>query len=569
MKLFYKFFAALLLMGVVSCEHFEMEELLDNPNAVAPEGAEIDFLYNNMQLSFLGIFNSTWNFGGSLSRMRATTSGFTYQNAYAPVTFDGLWGNFYANLLPDVDALLKIAAEANLDVHAGSAKIMKAYALMLMVDLFNNVPYTEALQGTDIISPSADNGQALYAEAEALLDEAIQDLTDTQAARPSVDLYYGGDPAKWATLAKTLKLRIYNTTRLVDGGAAAKINAILAEGDIIDTPEEDFQFNYGNQRTNPNSRHFMYNDAYENTDGIYLSNYFMYLLDSEKGFQDPRLRFYFYRQDTDLSDESVNIWDCVFSETPDQDQKPEHYRAIDPDLPYCIASINGYFGRDHMNGSGIPPDGDIRTVVGLYPAGGRFDDDSGEPTQNGGEDGARGEGIAPILLSSFAYFMRAEAAFTLGTDDDPRTMLEMGLRASIDKVFSFTGRQDLSYTVGQDLDGNPISAEEAFLPDDEDIEEYITFVLDQYDAAPSDEEKLNVIMKEYYIALWGNGYEAYNNYRRTGMPLRIQPTIDPGGGSFLRTSLYPARHVNLNQNATQKGTDEPVWWDNNPAGLAY
>ena len=32
----------------------------------------------------------------------------------------------------------------------------------------------------------------------------------------------------------------------------------------------------------------------------------------------------------------------------------------------------------------------------------------------------------------------------------------------------------------------------------------------------TDGDRLNVIMKEYFIALWGNGIESYNNYRRTG-----------------------------------------------------
>ena len=37
-------------------------------------------------------------------------------------------------------------------------------------------------------------------------------------------------------------------------------------------------------------------------------------------------------------------------------------------------------------------------------------------------------------------------------------------------------------------------------------------------------QKLNIIMKEYYIALWGNGVDAINNYRRTGKPDNMQFT---------------------------------------------
>ena len=61
--------------------------------------------------------------------------------------------------------------------------------------------------------------------------------------------------------------------------------------------------------------------------------------------------------------------------------------------------------------------------------------------------------------------------------------------------------------------------------------------------------KLNIIMKEYYIALWGNGIDAINNYRRTGKPDNMQFTRTAAPGSFTRSMLYPANLVNLNLNA--------------------
>ena len=85
--------------------------------------------------------------------------------------------------------------------------------------------------------------------------------------------------------------------------------------------------------------------------------------------EDPRIRFYFYRQDPDLTDNPPNEFSCVVAGIP------PHYLAADPNMPFCAAAPKkGYYGRDHGNGSGIPPDGPNRTVYGLYPAGGRFDE---------------------------------------------------------------------------------------------------------------------------------------------------------------------------------------------------
>ena len=37
-------------------------------------------------------------------------------------------------------------------------------------------------------------------------------------------------------------------------------------------------------------------------------------------------------------------------------------------------------------------------------------------------------------------------------------------------------------------------------------------------AAPTTDDKLDILIKEYYIAAWGNGLESYNMIRRTGKP---------------------------------------------------
>ena len=72
-------------------------------------------------------------------------------------------------------------------------------------------------------------------------------------------------------------------------------------------------------------------------------------------------------------------------------------------------------------------------------------------------------------------------------------------------------------------------------------------------------------MKEFHIASYGNGLEAYNGYRRTGKPDNFQPTLVQNSGDYYNSFLYPGDHVNLNSNATQKERTERVFWDK--AGL--
>lgn len=576
MKLLYKIFIVTLVLSFSACDLTDLD-LLDNPNAVTPDKASVNDLYNNVQLGFRTFYNDVNGATSGMARLTAQTSSYSYQNAFTPQSFNGIWYDAYARLFPDIENLLKLAEERGLAIHAGSAKIMKAYALLALVDIFGSAVNSEALKGTEIISPKDDPGPEVYKAAEALLDEAIAQLKAAPAgtAKPTFDNFYAGSAAKWATLAKTLKLRIALTTRLVDNSAGAKIKALVAEGDLIDQASEDFQFNYGNQRNNPNSRHPFYNDSYEASDGTYMSNYYMWLLRADKTdaegnpFIDPRIRFYFYRQTDKSNIDDKSVYSCHFTEYPDQELKPAHYAKVDPRLPYCVAWEDGYWGRDHLNNEGIPPDGPLRTVYGLYPGGGQFDDNSFTGTQKLGTTGGLGQGINPIMLASFVDFMRAEAALTLSTGEDARALLKSGMEKSINKVLIFKSLVPATLSRTVVVKGVSYTIDQLYVPTSDDVKKYVDYVLAKYDAAASADAKLDIVVKEYLIALFGNGLEAYNLYRRTGKPDNMAPALEPNPGPYIRSFFLPADHVNLNGNTSQKTLTQQVFWDTNPADFVY
>ncbi|MDN3634570.1 SusD/RagB family nutrient-binding outer membrane lipoprotein [Neolewinella lacunae] len=565
----------MIVLSMAACA--DLDELLINPNGVDPTRADAVSLYNSVQLNFRNVANSgaVWGFAGGLARQRAEIGGFTYEATHGPTEFSGLWDDVYADLFPDIDAYIAIAEPLGLRTEVASAKIMKAYSLMLLVDLFGGVPLSQAGQGQDgVTNPGDDTGPEVYAAAVALLDEAITQLTGASNMTSGVfDNFYGGNAANWARAAKTFKLRAAVTTRLVNGaGGVETVNSIFAENDFISSNNRNFEFKYGTNRNVPNNRHPFYNDSYEADDGVYQSNWYMWLLAESKGFEDPRTRFYFYRQETDILsaiDDDPDAFDCIFTRVPQEDFLPEHYAAVSPDMPYCLGSYSkGYFGRDHLNGSGIPPDGQIRTVYGLYPGGGKFDNGIRDgDVQNNGVDGGLGAGIAPIWQASFSHFILAEAILTMGATGDARARLQSGMELSHARVRSFRSLID----EGEVLATVPTTVTVAnTIPADSTVTNYVNFVLAEYDAATSDEERLGIVAREYLIALWGNPIEGYNLYRRTCLPAAIQPGIDPNSGPFIRSALYPAVHINLNQNATQKTSfTEPVFWDTNPASCNY
>ena len=549
------------LVAFTGCKK-EFNGYLNNPNSPSPETADVDLFLNQVQLGFKDFWTAASNRGAALTRQEYWVGPF-YRNGYTPASFDGQWTDAYTGVLANASALIPLAQEQKKYIQSGIARTLEAFTLGTLVDDFGDVPYTEAVLGNENTNPAVEGGAAVYAGIQVLLDSAISDFQKTGAgAGPSVDLFYGGDADAWVSFAKTLKLRFYMQTRLVDASAKTKIEELLAEDDLINDPSQDFVFQYGTSLSAPDSRHPNYGGNYVDAGGPgYLSNYFMWMVASQKyggtvNFNgDPRLRYYFYRASLNYSWANSSTCPCYARSIFANSAPPAWYPSVPDETPYCVIG-KGYLGRDHGDASGGPPDGSFRSTYGIYPAGGDFDADGGDAITS--SLGLKGAGIAPIWLSSFTSFLKAEAASTLSitTSGTPRALLQAGVTTSIDKVLGFPLKG--GYTVPADK-----------IPSPAQITNYINLVLSKYDGAATDAEKLNIIMTEYYLAAWGNGVEPYNNYRRTGMPNNMQPPAAvPEPGLFMRSFFYPSVFINRNINApAQKNPGnaaDKVFWDNNP-----
>ncbi|MFM2400551.1 MAG: hypothetical protein RI950_67 [Bacteroidota bacterium] len=163
----------------------------------------------------------------------------------------------------------------------------------------------------------------------------------------------------------------------------------------------------------------------------------------------------------------------------------------------------------------------------VFPSGGRFDNSSGAPVANPAL-GNKGAGIHPIMLAAYVDFMLAEAAVTLGTTGTPKTLLLSGIQKHMDYVRAFA-------VAG--AEGATISAFEPSATFTSRVTNYKKYVETQFDAASTNDTKMNVVGREYWLSLYGNGMEAYNLYRRTGKPNRMQPGLESITGSFVRSFL--------------------------------
>ena len=93
--------------------------------------------------------------------------------------------------------------------------------------------------------------------------------------------------------------------------------------------------------------------------------------------------------------------------------------------------------------------------------------------------------------------------------------------------------------------------------------DYIDNISSDYPADGSDNLRLNFALKQAWFANFGNGFEGYNSFRRTGYPSDIQAPLQLIR-QYALSLPYAQDEINLNPNTPQKAYDSPssaVIWD--------
>lgn len=144
------------------------------------------------------------------------------------------WDGYYDNL-QDFQFVIDNADAYNQKYLKGPAKVMKAMLFQQLVDMYGNVPFTEALKGSKVLAPKFDDQKAVYEALIPLLDEAIADLKANPfaSAFTGSDIVFRGNTTKWAQFANSLKMRILMRQSRIAGRDSyikTEINKIVTEG---------------------------------------------------------------------------------------------------------------------------------------------------------------------------------------------------------------------------------------------------------------------------------------------------------------------------------------------------
>lgn len=470
---------------------------------------------------FSGYFMTPHNFNGSGNVDYALNRGFC----------GGMYENVYLHIFNNTRRLITSCEEQGFVDYAGMMRVIQAYAIQMLTDVYGPVSYTSAIEDpTNGASFSYDKQEDIYNSMFALLDEAIknfQNPTSDLTSRQSFDFWCNGDLDLWIKVANQLKLRM--AMRIV------KANPTLAKQKAEEAAQagvlpQDILINQG--FSNEQTRMFEWGDAGMNANLITIM----------EGYNDPRLPLYVTKNQADVT--------CEDGST--------------------IASGTKYLGiRGGCNLPAKPNQwGNFSKIVCSYTT------------------------AFPVMKAAEGYFLRAEGilrGWNMG-GGTAQQWYEDGIRTSIKNEVAYKGIEVLAGVTSvsdAEIDAyiNGTTLQEDFV-DPVDSQNSIKAQNDvcvKWDEGASNELKLQRIIIQKWIANFPISCEGWAEYRRTGYPKFFPNRVNLSNGTIdtdeqIRRLIYSDNEINTNNAELQKGIEllnqenssskftgdiggTRVWWD--------
>jgi len=241
-------FSALLFAGCTK----DFTELNTNPNA--PVDVQPELLLRQVIFDYAdGMSYEGFTGGANLGQYFSADPGFNAfdrGNLLAPQFGGNPWPLLYTNLRDIQIVLDKSREDVSLAVYEGPALVLKSLIAANITDIFGDVPYAEAAQGSSgVVNPSYSLQQDIYTGENGILANlklAVEVMDDyAGAAQLQGDELYAGDLEGWIRLANSLRLRYLLRASAQYASASAEFFEVFNEGNFIDETSEDavYQFN--------------------------------------------------------------------------------------------------------------------------------------------------------------------------------------------------------------------------------------------------------------------------------------------------------------------------------------
>lgn len=523
----------LIISGLLCCSCTDWLDINHNPNYALEETVTKDlllsFVENDMnadRTTYHGLQNMCQHLTKS-----GTVSG-TYvflTGLLAPQNSNSYWSSRYARIM-NLRSITTKAVEEGDAGYEGIAGVLTVINFRELVDIFGDVPYTEAALGNDHLAPKYDKGEEIYAsliqdidKSITKLDEAIENPTYNIGTLKKADIFCKGDLEQWRRYAYSIKLSLLMRISNVQD-VSAQIASIQDKGLDLN---EIIKGNPGYYKADDKMNH-----VYEYWGWTYLDYESTYhkqvvptsqLVDALRENNDPRLRVYIDPR-TSLADDKNGRTD---------------YKKHGLDKEYYIGVPYGQL---------FPADGPNASKIGL-----------GILAKSSSKVDGPQEDLY-VMSGSLVGFYLAEAALRGmidGGDTKAKDYYEKAVTAAM-KMYERALKDD-SY---------PLAGVKA--PISGSAEEAATQFLTQenkavnWDLMTTTEEKLCAIQTQKWISLFMiDPLEAWSEQRRTDYPVLKVSHSQAKGQKLIIRLPYPDTERNLNPNNFKEIDiyESLIFWD--------
>ncbi len=242
MKNILKYFGLLTVaLLLTSCEDYlDVNTDPNNPTSVSPDlvlpvGHKYtgQLMQQDRRISHLGnMFMYNWSQSDGFSWY---TDEFKYNVTSS--FYRNIFRLSYSQALKQYQILSQLEGPENENYRAIGI-VMKAFHFQLLVDMYGDVPYSEAWRvldeyNPDNITPAYDSQEDIYADLLAILAEAAADI-DPAAPFYKNDMLFDGNLDLWVKFANSLRLRL-----AVRSGNETMVVEIIKEGNLMSAADEN------------------------------------------------------------------------------------------------------------------------------------------------------------------------------------------------------------------------------------------------------------------------------------------------------------------------------------------
>lgn len=226
---------SILIVLFTNCSDFlDVNDNPNNPTTSTPSltlpVAQADFAsLNATSMNYLGNFMmANWAVPSNWSAMDILLT-YNVTSTFYSTIFDTSYSRIFKNL-----TYIETYDDGAIDYTAYKviAQAIKGFQYQYLVDLYGDIPYTEASLRTENLTPKYDDAATIYKDVIDKLTEAANtamNMPEVYENPKGQDIIFGGDMTKWAQFINTVKLRML--IRLSNTGQDSYITGEIAKID--------------------------------------------------------------------------------------------------------------------------------------------------------------------------------------------------------------------------------------------------------------------------------------------------------------------------------------------------